>query len=257
MTSPEDSADFESMCSTYPEIFTAREAFELQLEVTLTLQKLDPPQELKSRIFSEIGMERERDQAAVPRIPLKKPTLVPRVGFARYVAAASLVLLAGSVLLNLYLLYQYKRSIAQNKELLASQSQVATANQVLQTKLNTYQGDLSLMKDPQMDIVKMPAVPTSPAPASMATVYWNRESKIVYLLVNQLPKPVSDKQYQLWAIVDGKPVDAGVFDLADSQSLLKFKTIPKAEAFAITLEKRGGSQTPTMTALYVLGKVNS
>ena len=89
----------------------------------------------------------------------------------------------------------------------------------------------------------------------MATVYWNTESKDVYLLVNKLPKPVPDKQYQLWAIVDGKPVDAGIFDMREGISFVKLKTIPKAEAFAITLEKKGGSATPTMDAMYVMGKV--
>jgi anti-sigma-K factor RskA len=108
-----------------------------------------------------------------------------------------------------------------------------------------------------MAIVKMTGVATSPDPSSIATVYWNMDSKTVYLFVNQLPKPVVDKQYQLWAIVDGKPVDAGVFDLEEGVSFVKLKTIPKAEAFAITLEKKGGSLSPTMSAMYVMGKVSS
>ncbi len=215
-------------------------------------EKLEPPRELKSRIFSEIGMEKN-DQT--PRIPLLKPTLVPRTGFAKYVAAASLILLAGSVLLNLYLLDQYKKSIAENKELSRHQTQVASTNQVSRPNLRPMKMHLSLMKNPLMAIVKMPGMPNSPAPSSMATVYWNTESKDVYLLINQLPKPASDKQYQLWAIVDGKPVDAGIFDMAEGISFVKLKTIPKAEAFAITLEKRGGSDTPTMDAMYVMGKV--
>jgi len=33
------------------------------------------------------------------------------------------------------------------------------------------------------------------------------------------------------------------------------KNIPKAQAFAITLEKKGGSVTPTLSAMYVMGKV--
>ena len=77
---------------------------------------------------------------------MSKPTLVPRIGFARYVAAASLILLAGSVLLNLYLLNQYKKSIAQYKELVATETQVASANQILQTKLENYETALSLMQ---------------------------------------------------------------------------------------------------------------
>jgi anti-sigma-K factor RskA len=252
LASREDSVEFERMCATHGEVRAARNAFELELEGKLFEQKIEPPRELKPRIFSEIGMERDEQP---PRIPLPKPTLVPRAGFTRYVAAASLILLAGSVLLNLYLLDQYKKSIAQYKELAATQAQVAGANQVLQTKLNTYENALNLMKSPLMAIVKMPGSPHSPAPASMATVYWNTESKDVYLLVNQLPKPVTGKQYQLWAIVDGKPVDAGTFDMGEGISFVKLKTIPRAEAFAITLEKTGGSETPTMDAMYVMGKV--
>jgi anti-sigma-K factor RskA len=252
LASEEDSIEFERMCDAHSEVRAARNAFELQLEQSLLQQKLEPPRELKSRIFSEIGMEKDEQS---PRIYPVKPTLIPRKGFLRYVAAASLILLAGSVLLNLYLLNEYKRSIAQYKELVATQTQVAGANQILQTKLENYENALSLMKNPLMAIVKMPGVATSPAPTSLATVYWNTESKEVYLLVNRLPAPVSDKQYQLWAIVDGHPVDAGIIDMNSGVSFVKLKTIPKADAFAITLEKKGGSITPTMEAMYVMGKV--
>jgi hypothetical protein len=232
-------------------VLAARNAFEIQLEGTLQEQKLEPPRELKSRIFSEIG----KDKSPVIKTTLTKPSLVPRIGFARYVAAASLILLAGSVLLNFYLLSQYKKTIAKNEELIAVQTQVADNNKVLQTKLSNYENAISLMQNPLMAVVKMPGVPKSPAPSSLATVYWNTQSKDVYLLVNKLPVPVANKQYQLWAIVDGKPVDAGVFDMAEGVSFVKLKTIPKAEAFAITLEKKGGSSTPDMEAMYVMGKV--
>ena len=119
----------------------------------------------------------------------------------------------------------------------------------------SYEKAVSMMQNPLMTVVKLPGAPKSPAPSSLATVYWDTQSKDVYLLINKLPAPVSDKQYQLWAIVDGKPVDAGVFDMAEGISFVKLKTIPKAEAFAITLEKKGGSVTPDMDAMYVLGKV--
>lgn len=254
LASPQDSAEFERMCAAHNEVRAARNAFEIQLEERLLEGKLDPPRELKSRIFSEIGMEKDED---MPRIMSAKPKLVPRTGFTRYVAAASMVLLAGSVGLNFYLLEQYKKTIVQNKELTDAQTQVAGANQVLQARLSTYEADLAQMKNPLMAIIKLPGIPTSPDPGSMATVYWNTYTKDVYLLVNELPKPLSDKEYQLWAIVDGKPVDAGVFNLNEGVSFVKLKTIPRAEAFAITLEKKGGSTTPTMTAMYVMGKVES
>jgi len=56
-------------------------------------------------------------------------------------------------------------------------------------------------------------------------------------------------------MVDGKPVDAGMIDMNEAAPFMKLKNIPRAEAFAITLEKKGGSPVPTMDALYVMGKV--
>jgi anti-sigma-K factor RskA len=253
LANPEESIEFERMCDAHSEVRAARNAFELQLEQAFIQQNLEPPRALKSRIFSEIGMERDEKSA---RAKLSKPALVIRRGFARYVAVASLVLLAGSVLLNLYLLNEYKKSIAQYKELVAAETQVASTNQILNAKLENYETALNLIRNPIVEIIKMSGTPTSPAPSSLATVYWNTESREVYLLVNQLPAPHTDKQYQLWAVVDGRPVDAGVITMGSGITFVKLKTIQKADAFAITLEKRGGSTTPTLEAMYVMGKVS-
>jgi anti-sigma-K factor RskA len=69
--------------------------------------------------------------------------------------------------------------------------------------------------------------------------------------------PVNDKyhQYQLWALVGGKPVSLGVFDAdTTSKDMKEMESIASADAFAVTLEKRGGSPTPTMDEMMVLGK---
>jgi anti-sigma-K factor RskA len=96
------------------------------------------------------------------------------------------------------------------------------------------------------------------APNAIASIYWNQSSKEVYLNVSEIPTPPEGKQYQLWAIVNGKPVDAGIFDLStDSNTavLQKMKPIADAQAFAITLEKKGGTRVPTLNAMYLLGNV--
>lgn len=73
-----------------------------------------------------------------------------------------------------------------------------------------------------------------------------------------LPKNDQAHQYQLWALVNGKPVDLGVFDVkADTTHiLLKMKEIGSAQAFAVTLEKRGGVASPTMDQMIVMGGVS-
>lgn len=92
------------------------------------------------------------------------------------------------------------------------------------------------------------------SPQSQATVYWS--GKEVYLFANNFPKNEIGLQYQLWAIVDGKPVDAGVFDVNETQTgLIKLKSIQKAQTFAVTLEKLGGSKAPSLNKMMVLGNV--
>ncbi len=61
-------------------------------------------------------------------------------------------------------------------------------------------------------------------------------------------------QYQLWAIADGKPVNAGMYT-EEKDSKIALANIPKAQAFAITLEKKGGSPVPTMENMYVMGEI--
>jgi anti-sigma-K factor RskA len=70
----------------------------------------------------------------------------------------------------------------------------------------------------------------------------------------KLPVPPADKQYQLWALKNGKPIDAGVFEM-DTEMHMMPVTIADADAFAITLEKKGGSPAPTLSQLYVMGKI--
>ncbi|HPZ88874.1 MAG TPA: anti-sigma factor, partial [Flavihumibacter sp.] len=63
------------------------------------------------------------------------------------------------------------------------------------------------------------------------------------------------KQYQLWAIVNGKPQNAGL--LQNCNEFCYLSTNSNAQAFAITLEKTGGSEEPTLTEMLVLGQVKS
>ena len=255
LSSNEEMQEFERMCAVYPEVRNAREAFELSLERNIRSNQAEPPAGLKGKIFAEIEIEAEqmRKDASPPVLSDQALRPAMRAGWLRYVAAASVFLLIASTALNFYFFSQYKEYISKYDQLIASQNQMALVNQSLQTKLKDYASALSLIKDPAMAIVKMPG--THPFPSSLATVYWDTRSRDVYLLVNNLPKPASGSQYQLWALVDGKPVDAGVFDIMEGLSFVKMKNIPKAQAFAITLEKKGGSAKPTMNAMYTLGKV--
>jgi anti-sigma-K factor RskA len=141
---------------------------------------------------------------------------------------------------------------------LASQQQLVDNSNNLNVRLQAYESAMNLMKSPDIAVVQMPGstVPTSPDPNSLAIVYWNTRTKEVYLMFNNMPRPEADKQYQLWAIVDGKPVDAGLIAGNGENVLIKMKNISGANAFAVTLESKGGNPSP-QGQMYVLGNVKA
>jgi anti-sigma-K factor RskA len=110
------------------------------------------------------------------------------------------------------------------------------------------------MDDPNFKRVVMTGTPNSPQ--SLASVYWNENSKEVYLSIQNMKELARENQYQLWAIIDGKPVDAGVFD-GNMAGLLKMKEIGAgAVTFAVTIESRGGKPSPSLQTMQVAGNVD-
>jgi anti-sigma-K factor RskA len=273
LADPEERREFERLAEKYPELREARIAFEASLENNMQLGNIAPPAHIKSKILSEIDMESHKATSSFSGGAGTVPPVVAggdesfdtgrsrsRMGvvkrdYSRLLAAAAVILLLMSTALNFYFFNRYREYNEKYQALIASQTELASHNQILQTRLLEHEKTMEMMKDPAMYIVKMPAVPTAPDPSIATTVYWDTRTKDVYLAINRLPKPEVNQQYQLWAIVDGKPVDAGVFDIKDGSGMTKMKNIPKAEAFAVTLEKKGGSSTPTLDKMYVMGKV--
>lgn len=92
------------------------------------------------------------------------------------------------------------------------------------------------------------------APEAEVTVYWNPLRGATYLSIESLPPPPPGKQYQLWSIDNGLPSDAGllIHAVADLQPM---KEVKKAQTFAITLEKEGGSPTPTLDQMVAIGNI--
>ncbi len=255
-------AEFERKCAAHPELLSARTAFEIALETQALTNALNPPAKLRSRIFEGIQIDQRDSNPFTKDAPTsdsasRQLTPVATMSWMRYLAAASVILLIGSTVLNLYFFNQYKSYSQRYDELLASQTELANTNKVLQTKLDGYQENLALITQPDVQVVNLSgaAVPGTTDSSRSVTVFWNQASKNVFLLVNNLPQPAANQQYQLWALVDGVPVDAGVFTMDRDQAILPMKNVLRAQAFAITLEPKGGSKSPTMQTMQVLGKV--
>ena len=88
IASPEESAEFERMCAAHQEVRAARNAFEIQLEQRFSAKTggaacIEVP---------DIFRNRNGKRSTARKACFAKPALIPRNGFARYVAAASLII---------------------------------------------------------------------------------------------------------------------------------------------------------------------
>ncbi len=254
LASHEEMAEFERMCAAHHEVRLAREAFEQQLEQQAMSKGIKPPAHLKSKIFAELEVEADKNRSNGGNI-VHSPTTVEsapvvRMHWWKYATAAAVILLLGSAALNIY----YANQVQVYKDrFVAATNEMADREKNLQNTINTYQESMAIMKDTNMLAIQMEGV--AKHPGDMATVLWNRQTKDVYLMVNNLPKPEQGKQYQLWALVNGTPVDAGVLEWDETRPIARMKNIPVAQGFAITLEKAGGSATPDMDAMHVIKQI--
>lgn len=132
-------------------------------------------------------------------------------------------------------------------------AQLETQNNSVVANYQSLENDLDIFRNPAT--AKFVMNPVEGRAANLrADVLWNAETEMVYVDVKNLPQPPTDKQYQLWALVDGKPVDMGVFDIMEvDNGLQRMQKIPGADAFAVTLERKGGVASPTMDQMFVYG----
>lgn len=233
--------EFEAMCASYPEVAAARNSFEMALEERLLSDAVPTPVHLKQAIEEKIATP----AAGTTSYSLDENKIpVRRIGIWKWVAAASIILLVGTAYWAINVNNKYKDLQAANQDLQTQLQQSAA-------RLDTMKQDAELLKNPD---VKMAAMQGTSNPNVYATIYWDTTSKDVYLMLNNLPTPASDKQYQLWALLNGQPIDLGMIEVKQERLLYRMKNVQNAQAFAITLEPKGGSPAPTSTPV-VLSKL--
>jgi anti-sigma-K factor RskA len=215
-----------------------------------------PPPALRQRILASIGREnpvRRRDVTEVLASFLRLDR--PRVAIA-----ASFALSALAFALAWYSVILRQALEAQHQEVASLQSELTLQTQrftALQSEFVRNQELLNVLRSPKIEIVLMNGLTVNPK--GYGKIMWDPDKKSAILQISNLPAVPTGKDYQLWVIRGKKPVSAGVFTLNDpsSQSFFKIdelvETNRKAiDAFAITLEPKGGVPQPT-GAMYLLG----
>lgn len=253
--SGEERAQVEAMAAKHPAVKAELDEIERSMEQYALANAVEPSENLRDRILNSaltnLGDDNtfNKPTKAVDNVVSLEPKAKPN--YYKYAFAACLALLIASTvaLVSLY---------GKLKETTDRVAALQTDRQHFANEASFAEGQLDILRDTSFKFLKLNATPHAPAGAAV-NIAWSKAKHKVMIDMATLKMPVNDKahQYQLWAIVEGKPVDLGVFDASpDSTGMKEMKTIAalKTDAFAVTLEPRGGSVNPTMDQMMVLGK---
>ena len=271
---PAEQAEVEAWAARHPQVRQELDELLTGLGAYAEAHSLTPPAGARDRVLGRVLSQLAAAEAPVaatpapfaapplmrvsasnprPAAPDATPVAPARSGSGWAIAAsvALLLSLAANALL-------YSRWQNANSELVAaqnSQARFAQASQVAERRLATTRSQLQIFRSPQFKTVALAGTPAHPA--ARARVLFNQVSHRVYLDVQELPTLPAGKQYQLWALDKGKPIDAGVLTAATAtgDDLQQMKDIASAQTFAMTVEPTGGSAGPTLTTMTVVGNI--
>lgn len=247
----------------------ARELSELRdaaAALAYTVAPVAPPAHLRSRVLESVrsspardaaggaaaaGVVAERDGAS----RVAEVRRAERVGFwellrARpslaFAATAAVLLVAGLAFSTAVLWAQngsLRAEVARLSERLdSSQQEEARGRELLAETREANR----LLTSPDARIATLAGTKT--APQASARIALDRSTGRALLVAHNLPPAPEGKAYQLWFILDGKPLPGALFKTdADGRALLKDVVPANAtdpSAFAVTLEREGGETSP-------------
>ncbi|MEO8664915.1 MAG: anti-sigma factor [Ignavibacteria bacterium] len=255
----QESLIVEDMIRKNPEVKSEYEKIQNTLYVSAFPYLKKPSENIKSLILGKIQDRKAPVKSdSQRRDSLRKDINVQYHGkpgtATRYLMAASIAFLLLSIGTNFFLWTKLKDAKTELAILSDQKKIIVQEYDAVNRKLDQASKDMEILKDRDYKMVDLKGLEKSPN--SNVLAFWNPENKKLFVKVVNLPVPPPDKQYQLWALSNGKPIDAGMMDVDPSDnSLHEMKSMDDAQAFAITLEPKGGSVNPTMDQMYVLGKL--
>ncbi len=264
LATPEETREVEEMAANYPQVQAELDAIRQALDAYSGAHAVRPPEGLKEKVMNRLEgapKGRPKDAPKTDASPSRQYSYEPKESNAGANIASIATWILGIALLGalagIYLFWQEaERAKSKVQTAKDETEQLRKDCEAEKAKAKAINDQFIVLRHWATKPVQLKATPIGGD--AYAIVFWNNVKKTTYLDMGKLPKPATDKQFQLWAIVDGKPTDMGVFEVNDSKDLIAIEGqfIESPQAFAITLEPKGGSQSPTLDQMWVVGAVN-
>jgi anti-sigma-K factor RskA len=253
---PAEKLEVEAMLEKSAEVRAAFEQVQKDLEAYATAHAVEPDEALRSKILGAVSGTKPTNGSAKV-IPIQ----VPAPSRIRTLAIAASVVLVISIAFNIL---QWKNVTALTAQNQKQDSAMASAQNEKQfyakemvdakMKLDSAITDLNLLRSPMTkSIVLNTQLEGHPM---KAVVHWDMKTMQVAVDPMTLPATAADEKYVLWAMVGGKPVNEGSFELNSATGIMKLNTVPEADGFAISLEKSATVASPA-GPIYVMGNASS
>ncbi len=228
--SPAEKAEVEGYLVTHPELRNDLREIEKSLEVFAGSAALKSPSGVKERLLEAIRHE-------VKGTP---DSSIPSKGMWPLVAA-----LFGLGLLVLgYLLYQ------KDQDTRRLENEIAIVRDTCQTKTSELMHQLDILR--QLTEPNNRILPFTATPGFASTdlyLHTNKATRRNFIQVRSLPALADNQSFELWAIKPNQaPIPLNVFSQPDN-GLIEVTYVDGTEVYAITIEPKGGTASPTMANL--------
>jgi anti-sigma-K factor RskA len=172
----------------------------------------------------------------------------PRVPRWLYFAAAALLLLSvWGVAGQLRMRGEVRRLAAERNRLAQQVEALDREVDLARAEARQAAQALQILAAPSVRSVVLAGL--GPSPQAAGHTYVNPQTRDALFYAFNLPRLEEDKTYQLWFIAGGKPVSAGTFSVDARGSgrlrVEKVSDIEDIQAWAVTIEPRGGAPQPT------------
>ncbi len=250
--SAQECIEVEEMANQHPEVKAEINAIELAMEAYALENAISPSSNLESKILSQFENKDKIDPKIVPLYIGANDVKIRTLKYA-LVACIALLIISSAALFSVY--NQLETAHLQIASLSTEKDKFAATVSQLEFNKAGMENRIAMTETNEWTTVKLAGVKS--APNAKMFVYWNKNNKniLINYAAMTLPKTDQAHEYQLWALVDGKPVSLGVFDDNSPQAVKEMQTIQNAQAFAVTIEPMGGSTNPTMEKMVVMGSI--
>ena len=222
-TNTQESLQVERYLAMYPEVRETYNELQENLEAFAKMHAIKTPEELKNKILARIKSENAGKRK-----------------FFRYAIAASFVavIFTGAS----YFLWNQNRNLQEENVIV--NNKIETLEENMREQLEDVRNQFIVLNNPQTRRFNVKG--NNRAKELKAVAYINPVKKLSYINVKKLPNLPEDQSFQMWAQVNGEMINLGIIDqAAGREKLLALPYGDKAISY-ITIEPKGGNNTPTV-----------